>query len=81
MATNLTPLAPGTKLATVGTFYPAKVVTSEVGPAKFFKGRLVRKTVIRWTASIPAAGVREGDTEVWAHIEGRFPRFVVTADN
>ncbi|MFF5968239.1 hypothetical protein ACFY64_31850 [Streptomyces collinus] len=81
MTTTFAPLAPGTKIATVGTFYPAEVVTSEVQPAKFVPGRQVRKSVIRWTESNPLAGIRAGDEEVWAHIEGRFPRFVVTADN
>ncbi|MFF4147161.1 hypothetical protein ACFY0A_38935 [Streptomyces sp. NPDC001698] len=80
MAANLTPLAPGTKLATIGTFYPAEVVTSEVGTAPTTKAPM-RKTVIRWTESIPAAGVHKGETEVWVQIAGRTPRFIVTADN
>ncbi|MFF0092710.1 hypothetical protein ACFYSF_22495 [Streptomyces canus] len=81
MATEFAPLAPGTKLATVGTFYPAEIVTSEVQPARFHKGRMVRTSVIRWTEDNPLADIREGDEEVWAHIEGCTPRFVVTADN
>jgi hypothetical protein len=73
--TVLAPLATGTKVATIGTFYRAEVVTSEITE------RGNRKSVIRWTESIPAAGVRKGEEQVWVQVPGRTPRFIVTADN
>ncbi|MEU2264985.1 hypothetical protein ABZ568_00725 [Streptomyces olindensis] len=79
-ATALTPLAPGTKVFTVGTFYEAEIVTSEIVPGRFNKGP-VRKSVIRWTVDVPAAGIRKGEEQVWVHIPGRTPRFVVGATN
>lgn len=75
MAVILAPLRAGTKLATIGTFYPAEVVSSEVTP------RGHRKSVVRWTDSNPAAGIRAGETEVWVQVVGRTPRFVITAQN
>lgn len=75
------PLAPGTNIATVGTFYPAEVVSSEVITHGITGKSVVRKSVIRWTKSIPAAGVYEGDEQVWVHIQGRPTNFFITAGN
>ncbi|MEU6928969.1 hypothetical protein AB0A05_07375 [Streptomyces sp. NPDC046374] len=75
-----TPLAPGTKVAAIGTFWKAEVVTSEVGTSKFSK-KPMRKSVIRWTEDVPAAGIRKGETTVWVHVQGRTPAYIVTADN
>ncbi|MEW2568346.1 hypothetical protein [Streptomyces sp. NPDC047070] len=80
MDLGFTPLAKGTKIASVGTGYRAEIVSSEVRPSRCFRGRQVRKSVIQWTETNLLAGIRAGDEEVWAHIEGRFPRFIVTAD-
>ncbi|MEU2487065.1 hypothetical protein ABZ593_20960 [Streptomyces sp. NPDC012617] len=71
----LTPLAVGTKIATIGTFYPAEIVSSEI------TDRGHRKSVIRWTESNPLARITKGDEQVWVQVAGRTPRFIVTADN
>jgi hypothetical protein len=68
------PLATGTKVASIGTFYPAEVVTSEITE------RGHRKTVLRWTENNQLAGIRKGEEFVWVAILGRTPRFIVCAD-
>ncbi|PWI04800.1 hypothetical protein DIZ27_43140 [Streptomyces sp. NWU339] len=80
MAVTLSPLATGTKVCAIGTDWEAEVVTSELAPARFHKGHL-RKSVLRWTVDVPAAGIRKGEEHVWVQIPGRTPRFIVTADN
>ncbi|MFD0035555.1 hypothetical protein ACFVJK_46780 [Streptomyces sp. NPDC127172] len=73
-APALKPLAAGIKVASIGTFYPAEVVTSEI------TDRGHRKTILRWTEDNPPAGIRKGDEFVWVTIAGRTPRFIVCAD-
>ncbi|MFE7965376.1 hypothetical protein ACFU0X_20470 [Streptomyces cellulosae] len=74
----LKPLAAGTRVFTIGTFYEAEVVTSQlVRSARL--GWIVRTTV-RWTKSIPAARVFEGDETTYTIMPGRTPRFIVGAD-
>ncbi|WP_086859780.1 hypothetical protein [Streptomyces milbemycinicus] len=75
MDDTLKPLAPGTEVATIGTFYMAEVVTSEITE------RGHRRTVLRWTEDHPWHGIRKGDECTWVHIAGRTPRFIVTARN
>ncbi|MFJ1607021.1 hypothetical protein ACIOHS_27160 [Streptomyces sp. NPDC088253] len=73
-----TPLPTGTQVFTVGTFYPAEVVSSEVGTAPFLKVPM-RRSVVRWTESIPAAGVVKGETDVMFEFQGRVSRFCVSS--
>ncbi|MEU7323392.1 hypothetical protein ABZ682_22995 [Streptomyces griseoviridis] len=73
-----TPLAAGTQVFTVGTFYPAEVVSSEVGTGKFLKVPM-RRSVVRWTEDIPAAGVVKGETDVMVELQGRVSRFCVSS--
>jgi hypothetical protein len=75
MNATLAPLAAGTEVAKIGVFYTAEVVTSEITE------RGHRRTVLRWTENVPAAGVRQGDEFTWVHVAGRTPRFIVTASN
>ncbi|MEH0579085.1 MULTISPECIES: hypothetical protein [Streptomyces] len=75
MATTLTPLATGTEVYGIGTDWAAEVVTSEV------TARGNRKTVLRWTVNVPAAGITKGAEHVWVQVPGRTPRFIVTASN
>jgi hypothetical protein len=80
MAATLTPLATGAKVFAIGTDWEAEVVTSEIVPGRFHKGPL-RKSVLRWTVDVPAAGIRKGEEQVWVQIPGRTPHFVVAASN
>jgi hypothetical protein len=73
-APALKPLAAGTKVASIGTFYPAEVVTSEITE----HGR--RRTILRWTEDNPLAGIRKGEEFIWLTVPGRTPRFIVCAD-
>ncbi|MFE6021614.1 hypothetical protein ACFQ6O_34440 [Streptomyces sp. NPDC056441] len=75
MTATLKPLAPGTEVATIGTFYRAEVVSSEITE------RGSRKAVLRWTEDIPAADVRKGEEFIWVQVPGRTPHFIVTANN
>ncbi|RZF02797.1 hypothetical protein [Streptomyces albidoflavus] len=75
-----TAIAPGTKVYTTGTFYEAVVVSSE-SYRRFIDGRPGLRSIIRWTCNVPAAGVREGEEDVWLHFPGRPPRFIVGANN
>ncbi|MER6632222.1 hypothetical protein ABT301_29080 [Streptomyces sp. NPDC000987] len=75
MAATLTPLATGTKVFAIGTDWEAEVVTSAITE------RGHRKTVLRWTVDVPAAGIRKGEEHVWVQVAGRTPRFIVAATN
>ena len=69
----LKPLAVGTKIATIGTFYDAEIVTSEVNE------RGVRISTIRWADNTPGINAATR-ISTWAQVPGRTPRFVVLAD-
>ncbi|GGZ23455.1 hypothetical protein GCM10010387_15790 [Streptomyces inusitatus] len=71
----LTALAVGTEVATIGTFHLAEVVSSEITE------RGNRKTILRWTESIPAASVIKNAETVWAQVPGRTPQSIVTTRN
>lgn len=67
-------IAAGTEIATVGTFYTAKVVASEITE------RGARKVTFVWDCDVPAAGVRKGEQGVWVTTpRTQVPRFVITA--
>lgn len=69
----LSPLAQGTKVATIGTFYGAEVVSSEVNE------RGCRVTVVRWADDTPGI-VEATRLHTWVQVPGRTPRFIVCAD-
>lgn len=66
-------LAVGTKVATIGTFYRAEVLTSEINE------RGCRVTTLRWADDTPGINAATRET-TWVQVPGRTPRFIVLAD-
>jgi len=56
---------PGAKVATVGTFYFAHVVSSEITP----RGNI--QVLVRWAQTIPGTGVRKGGMSLFVNTPRR----------